>query len=323
MKKGIVFIITIILVFTGIIFGLNKINNKKNIYSEKKVKVVATLYPQYDFVKQIGGDKVDVTLLLTPGTETHTYEPTPQDIININKSDIFIYTGKYMEPWAGKIASSIDSNTKILDASKNINLINEESFESKHGIKDDGEEEESGHHHEYDPHIWLNPQNAIGMVQNITEELCNVDPQNTQYYKDNSVKYINELNKLDVDISNTIKTANKNKIAFGGAFAYAYFIERYNLDFVSAYDSCGENSKPSVSKIKQVVDYMKQNNMHVIFYQELSSGKIADTISNETGATKLVFHTIHNASQQEINNGETYISLMRKNLENLKIALNS
>lgn len=323
MKKGIVFIITIILVFTGIIFGLNKINNKKNIYSEKKVKVVATLYPQYDFVKQIGGDKVDVTLLLTPGTETHTYEPTPQDIININKSDIFIYTGKYMEPWAGKIASSIDSNTKILDASKNINLINEESFESKHGIKDDGEEEESGHHHEYDPHIWLNPQNAIGMVQNITEELCNVDPQNTQYYKDNSVKYINELNKLDVDISNTIKTANKNKIAFGGAFAYAYFIERYNLDFVSAYDSCGENSEPSVSKIKQVVDYMKQNNMHVIFYQELSSGKIADTISNETGATKLVFHTIHNASQQEINNGETYISLMRKNLENLKIALNS
>ena len=159
------------------------------------------------------------------------------------------------------------------------------------------------------------------MVKNITEELCNIDPQNSEYYKSNSQKYIEELNHLDLEIEKFIKSTNKNKIAFGGTFAYSYFIERYNLDYISAYDSCGEDTEPSVSNVKKVIDYIKKNNIHVIFYQELSAGKIADTISKETGTQKLIFHTVHNASQEELNNGETYISLMRKNLENLKVAL--
>lgn len=320
MKKGITFLITIILIFSLLVIGISKINKQSQ--NEEKIKVIATLFPQYDFAKQIGGDKVDVSLLLTPGTETHTYEPTPQDIINVNRADLYIYTGKYMEPWSDKIANSITSNTQVLDASKNINLINEEQFEKEHDIVDNNEEEsDNNHHHEYDPHIWLNPQNAIGMVKNIEEELCNIDPQNKEYYQKNAENYINQLKSLDTEIETTIKESPKNKIAFGGTFAYAYFIQRYNLQYVSAYDSCGENSEPSVTKVKEVIDYMKENNINVIFYQELSAGKIADTISKETGATKLVFHTIHNASQEEINNGETYISLMKKNLQNLKQAL--
>lgn len=320
MKKGITFLITIILIFSLLVIGISKINKQSQ--SEEKIKVIATLFPQYDFAKQIGGDKVDVSLLLTPGTETHTYEPTPQDIINVNKADLYIYTGKYMEPWSDKIANSITSNTQVLDASKNINLINEEQFEKEHDTIDNNEEEsDNSHHHEYDPHIWLNPQNAIGMVKNIEEELCNIDPQNKEYYQKNAENYIKQLTNLDNEIETTIKESPKNKIAFGGTFAYAYFIQRYNLQYVSAYDSCGENSEPSVTKVKEVIDYMKENNINVIFYQELSAGKIADTISKETGATKLVFHTIHNASQEEINNGETYISLMKKNLQNLKQAL--
>ena len=301
MKKGIVFLITIILVFSLVIIGISKTNNQSQ--SEEKIKIIATLFPQYDFAKQIGGDKVDVSLLLTPGTETHTYEPTPQDIINVNKADLYIYTGKYMEPWSDKIANSITSDTKVLDASKNINLINEEQFEEEHNTTDINEEEhDNSHHHEYYPHIWLNPQNK-------------------EYYKQNAENYIKQLTNLDNEIETTIKESKKNKIAFGGTFAYAYFIQRYNLQYVSAYDSCGENSEPSVTKVKEVIDYMKENNINVIFYQELSAGKIADTISKETGATKLVFHTIHNSSQEEINNGETYISLMQKNLQNLKQAL--
>ena len=320
MKKGIVFLITIILVFSLVIIGISKTNNQSQ--SEEKIKIIATLFPQYDFAKQIGGDKVDVSLLLTPGTETHTYEPTPQDIINVNKADLYIYTGKYMEPWSDKIANSITSDTEVLDASKNINLINEEQFEEEHNTTDINEEEhDNSHHHEYDPHIWLNPQNAIGMVKNIEKELCSIDPQNKEYYQKNAENYIKQLTNLDNEIETTIKESKKNKIAFGGTFAYAYFIQRYNLQYVSAYDSCGENSEPSVTKVKEVIDYMKENNINVIFYQELSAGKIADTISKETGATKLVFHTIHNASQEEINNGETYISLMQKNLQNLKQAL--
>lgn len=317
MKKGIIYLITIIIIFSLIILGISNLNNKKD--DNEKIKIVATLFPQYDFAKQIGGNKVDVTLLLTPGTETHTYEPTPQDIINVNNSDLFIYTGAYMEPWSDKIASSIDSDTVILDSSKNINLIPSEHSEED---EDHEEHESESHHHEYDPHIWLNPQNAIGMVNNITNELCNIDPENTSYYKENAKNYIVQLNLLDTDIENTIKKSSKKNISFGGTFAYMYFIKRYNLEYISAYESCGEDTEPSASNVKKVIDYMKQNDIHVIFYQELSSGKIADAIADETGATKLVFHTIHNASQKEINNGETYISLMRKNLENLEKALN-
>jgi zinc transport system substrate-binding protein len=229
---------------------------------------------------------------------------------------MFVYTGKNMEPWSDKIASSINSSTVILDVSKNISLIKTEEDNTENGVQ------ELSHDHEYDPHIWLDPQNAIIMVNNITEELCDIDSKNADYYKKNAESYIKQLNKLDSDIQTTIQNSSTNKIAFGGTFAYMYFISRYNLEYVTAYDSCGEDTEPSVSNVKKVIDYIQKNNLPVIFYQELSSGKIADSISAETGAKKLVFHTIHNVSQEELSNGETYISLMEKNLENLKIALN-
>ena len=317
MKKGLIFIIISVIAFGACIVIMEPKSEKKQ--DDNKIQIVATLFPQYDFAKKIGGDKINVSLLLTPGTETHTYEPTPQDIIRINDSDLFIYTGKYMEPWADRIISGVDSDTKILDASNNINLIKSEDDDEDE--EEHEHEHEEHHHHEFDPHIWLNPQNAIVMVKNITDELCSIDRDNEEYYKANSEKLIKEINSLDLDIENTIKSSDKNKIAFGGTFAYSYFVNRYNLEYVTAYDSCGESAEPSVARVKEVIDYMKENNIKVVFYQEASSGKIADSIAKETGAQKLVFHTIHNATQEEINTGETYISLMRKNLENLKQAL--
>ncbi len=315
MKKGIAFLCTIILLFS-IILTIISANSKEKVSSEK-ITVVATLFPQYDFVKQIGGEKVEVSLLLTPGTETHTYEPTPQDLIKINNSDLFIYTGKYMEPWSDKIASSIDADTQILDASKNIELIKSEDHD-----EEEHEEHHEHHEHEYDPHIWLNPQNAILMVRNICDELCKIDSKNTEFYCQNANKYIKEIQNLDEEFQNTVDSSKNKKIAFGGTFAYAYFIERYNLEYVTAYDSCGEDTEPSVYNVKKVIDYINENKIPVIFYQELSSGKIADAISSETNTKKLVMHTVHNVSQEDLNNNETYISIMKKNLENLKRALN-
>ena len=316
MKKGLIFIIISIIIFCACIaIVMPKSNDKED---SGKIEIVATLFPQYDFARQIGGDKVNVSLLLPPGTETHTYEPTPQDIIAISNANLFIYTGKYMEPWSERIISGIDSNTRVLDASKNINLIKSED-DDDHDEEEHHEEEH--HHHEYDPHIWLDPQNAIVMVNNITDEICAIDKENESYYRKNAKKLIAEIQKLDTDIEEAIKQSGKNKIAFGGTFAYAYFVNHYNLEYVTAYDSCGESAEPSVAKVKEVIDYMKKNNIKVVFYQEASSGKIADSIAAETGAKKLVLHTIHNATQIEIENGETYISLMRKNLANLKQAL--
>lgn len=331
MKKGLIFLIISVLCLSLCIVFIEPKN--KFVSEENKINIVATLFPQYDFARQVGGDKVNVSLLLTPGTETHTYEPTPQNIIEINKADMFIYTGKYMEPWSDRITSSIDTDTKVLDVSKNINLQKmEEGHESIHKenmlesdeheeFLDDDKDGEEHEHHEYDPHIWLNPQNAIIMVKNIATELSSIDSDNSEYYWNNANRLINEIKTLDSDIEETVNSSNSKKIAFGGSFAYSYFIHRYNLEYVSAYESCGEDAEPSVANVKNVIDYMKSNNINVIFYQELSSGKIADSIASETGAEKLVFHTVHNASQEEIGRGETYVTLMRQNLENLKIAL--
>lgn len=308
MKKFLILILTLIILLL-IVISIVMLNTKKEEQNKDKIQIIATLFPQYDFAKQIGKDKVEVSILLPAGVESHTYEPTPQDIININNADIFVYTGKNMEPWAYTIANSIDSDTYILDASKNIDLIK---------IEEHHEENE----HEYDPHIWLNPEYAIKMVENIRDTLCNIDPENSEYYTNNSKEYIIELKKLDNDIVKIVENGKRKEIVFGGIFAYAYFIEKYQLDFASAYDSCGEGVEPSVSDVKKVIDYINENNIPVIFYQELSIGNIAKTISEETGVIPLVFNTIHNVSIDNIENGATYISLMRQNLENLEKALN-
>lgn len=329
MKKNIVFLIVLIIVFILTTFIIIKVKNLDKKESEK-VEIIATLFPQYDFAKKIGGDKVNVTLLLPPGTESHTYEPTPQDMVNINNSNLFIYTGSEMEPWADNLISGMKNNINVLDLSTTVKLINEEEFEEKHNLEDEKHIHNEIHTydqhmhndtHTYDPHIWLNPLYAIEMVKSIEEQLCNIDPINEQYYKKNAEEYIKQIIQLDAEFEETVNNSKNKKIAFGGAFAYAYFIERYNLDFISAYQTCGENAEPSTTQVKEVIEYINKNKIPVIFYKEYSTGNIAKTISEATGAKMLVFNTVHNVSKDELENGASYISIMKQNLENLKEAL--
>lgn len=330
MKKNILFLVVITIIFTLVITLISFLTDtSKN--GDEKIEVVATLFPQYDFVKQVGGDKVNVTLLLPSGTESHTYEPTPKDMVNINNSQLFIYTGKEMEPWAEQIIAGMKKDVNVLDLSKTVDLINSEEFENEHEHEHEDENEEEEHHeheehehdhnHSYDPHIWLNPKHAIKMVESIRDELCKIDPDNKEYYTANAEAYIQEIQGLDNDFEQVVANSKTKKIAFGGAFAYAYFIERYNLEFISAYESCGENVEPSTMKIKEVIDYINTNNLPVIFYKEYTNGNVAKTISESTGAKMLVFNTVHNVSKAEIENNATYVSIMKQNLENLKIAL--
>ncbi len=346
MKKNISFLIVLILIFSAIVAIIINLEDLGSTKSEK-IEVIATLFPQYDFAKQIGGDKVNVTLLLPPGTESHTYEPTPQDMVNVNNSNLFIYTGDEMEPWANNLISGMKNNINILDLSKTVNLINTEEFEEEHTSfleansnsntqtnKLVGEDEKAESHHEdvivegenehqhsYDPHMWLNPLYAIQMVESIEYQLSKIDPQNAEYYKQNANRYIEQIKQLDNDFAETVNSSKSKKIAFGGAFAYAYFIERYNLEFISAYKTCGENSEPSTTQVKDVIDYINKNNIPVIFYKEYSTGNVAKTISEATGAKMLVFNTVHNVSKQELEDGATYVSIMTNNLENLKQSL--
>lgn len=329
MKKNIAFLVFLVLIFSVILIAISNFTKIKS-SENNKIEVIATLFPQYDFVKQVGGDKVNVTLLLPPGVESHTYEPTPQDMFKINNSKLFIYTGKEMEPWADNLISGMKDDINVLDLSTIVKLINVEEFEEEYcnGINCEHEhhdEHESSktdmHEHSYDPHIWLNPLYAIDMVKSIEIQLSQIDPDNAEYYRDNARNYINQIQELDNEFQETVDSSQNKKIAFGGAFAYAYFVERYNLEFVSAYQTCGESAEPSTSQLKSVIDYINSNKLPVVFYKEYSTGNVAKTISESTNAQMLVFNTVHNVSKDELDNGATYVSIMKQNLENLKCAL--
>lgn len=310
MKKLIISLIILITIVIGIILIFNKQHNipKTN---PNQLNIVTSIYPIYDFTKEVAGDKANVTMLLSPGVEIHDFEPTPQDIIYIQESSLFLYTGNELEPWAQTVISGIDNTENIKDVSQNIQLIENDKHEHS-------EHEE---HEKYDTHIWLDPQRAIKIVENITNELCKKDPENEEYYQNNSKQYISKLEKLDNEILELVKESKNKEIAFGGPFSYTYFVKRYNLNYISAYDSCGENNEPSIEKISKVINEIKNKNIPVIFYKELSSGKISDTISAETGAKKLEFHSLHSVTKKDLENGKTYIDIMYKNLENLKEAL--
>lgn len=329
MKK----ILTVILVvlLASALFGCTQNQKTSDSLDEKnneKIKIVTTLFPQYDFARQIAGDKAEITLLLPPGAESHSFEPTPSDIITINKADIFIYTGKYMEPWAEKIIQSTDSDTiNILDVSSGITLVKEEHDhdEEEHAEDDMDDSEEhggDGHNHEYDPHIWTSPVIAKKMVDNIAASLCYVDSENASYYKSNAENYKKQLDELDAEFTEIVSTGVRNKIYFGGRFALHYFTEEYGLDHESAYDNCSSETEPSAHDIAQIIDEIKEHEIPAIYYEELTDPKVARSISEDTGVEMLLFHSCHNVSKEDFEKGVTYLGLMKQNAENLKKGLN-
>lgn len=272
-----------------------------------KLTVVTTLFPQYDFVRQIAGDKVNVKLLLQPGIEAHSYDPSPSDLVAVNESDLFIYTGKYMETWAADMISSLERDVTVLDLSKDITLAEEEH----------GTEESGGHEHIYDPHIWTSLENACIMVSDIAGTLSELDPENEKYYLENSERYISELRLLESQFQEIAANADHKTIYFGGKFAMYYFTEELGLDYISAFDSCTSETEPSARLVAKIVDAVKEDRVPVVYYEELSNHKAADAICAETGAEALLLHSCHNISKEEYQAGVTYLSLMRQNRDNL------
>lgn len=288
------------------------------IHADEKISITTTLFPQYDFAKAIAGDKADVKMILPLGSESHNYEPSPSDIIDIDSSDMFIYTGDYMEGWVSNILGNL-TDTMIVDVSKNITLDKVDD-EDEHDHDHDHENE---HHHDYDPHIWTSPKNAMVIVDNITDALCDLDIQNAEYYKSNAQEYKLKLQHLDEEFQQVVHNGNTNKIFFGGKFALYYLARDYGLQYVSAYDSCSDETEPSAKAVASIISQMKEQHIPVIFYEELTNPTVAQTIANETGATPLLFHSCHNVSKEDFDNGVTYLSLMEQNVKNLKLALDT
>lgn len=290
---------------------------------EEKIVIIATLFPQYDFTRQIVGDKAEVKLLLPPGGESHSYEPTTDDIIKINKADMFVYTGKYMEPWSERIISGItNKEVKILDVSNGIELSKEENNEEEEHKHENHVHDENKHtEHEYNPHIWTSPVIANKMVDNILNELCSIDPNNADYYKDNANKYKEKLDSLDKEFKEIVKESKRKTIVFGGRYAFHYFEKEYGLNHISAYDSCSSETEPSVATISKIIDYVKKENIPIIYYEELTTPKVAKSISEETGIEMLLLHSAHNVSKEDFKKGISYVDLMTENARNLKRGL--
>ena len=184
------------------------------------------------------------------------------------------------------------------------------------------EEIHEGHEHNVDPHIWTNPVFAKEMAIKICDALCGIDPENEEYYRGNLDEVILKLENLDSEFRNIVSESKDKFIVFGGRFAFYYFVEEYGISYVSAYESCSSEAEPSAAKISEIIKTVKDRGIKTIYYEELTTGKVADIICEETGAEKVILHSCHNISSEDFNSGLSYFDIMEQNAVNLRKGLN-
>ena len=310
--------VLILPIFIGIVlFATGCETNKK---SNDKLSIVSTIFPGYDFARQIADKNADITMLLSPGMESHNYDPTPQDIIKIENADIFIYVGGESDEWVDDILDNIDtSKTKVIKMMDSVDTLEEEVVE---GMQEETEEETGGEHEEeYDEHVWTSPKNAIKLTKAISNAIIEKDAENKEQYESNTTAYVEKLESLDSDFKAIINNASRKEIIFGDRFPLRYFVEEYGLTYYAAFPGCSSDTEANASTIAFLIDKVKEDQIPVVFYIEMSNQKIAKTIAEETGAKTLEFHTAHNVTKQEFNNRITYIDIMKNNIKVLKEAL--
>lgn len=278
----------------------------------EKIKVVATLFPLYDMAREIAGDKADVSMLLPPGAEAHTYEPRPSDIPKIAQADIFLYVGAGMEPWAQSLVNGAGNNDLLtLDASTKVKLINAGQMPSGVEVEGNGVS---------DPHIWLDFTNDMILADAIAKAMSEKDPQDAAYFSAKAESYKNRLRELDDNYTKTLGNCKKREFITGGHNAFTYLAERYNLTGLSAY-GLSPDSEPTPMRIKEIDDLVKAHGIKYILFEDTVSPKVADAIAEGTGAKTLPFSPGENPSKADYDAGVSFISLMERNLGTLNIAL--
>ena len=320
----------ILLVFVVAVFSIVSLTGcNKNKENENKLTIVTTNFPSYDFVRAVVKDNKDVELkmLLKPGAESHDFEPTPQDIIDIKNSDLFIYTGGESDEWISDILDDIDTDkTKVIKMMDLVDVKEEEIVDGMEDEEHEEHEEEEEHHDEeeveYDEHVWTSPVKAIKIVNTLRDEVVSIDNDNKKVYEDSAKEYTDKLEKIDNEFKDIVKNAKRKEIIFGDRFPLRYFVDEYNLKYYAAFPGCSAQTEASAKTISYLVDKVKEDKIPVIFHIELSNGKIAEAISKETGAKVLEFNTAHNISQKDFDAGVTYVDIMEENTKVLKEALN-
>lgn len=286
MKKLLLVLIIVLQTLTGC-------NNVKQADADK-LQVYTSFHCIYDFAKEIGGDKIDAYNVVPSGTEPHDWEPTAHDMAKLSNADVLFYNGLGMEHWVDKVNSSVQINSVAL---------------SDYVKVDD----------QLDPHIWLDPENAMNMAEGIYQVLCQLDNENSQYYLDNYNSFKTQLEALDNTFEQQLMPYKNSSIVVAHE-AYGYLCSAYGLNQIPI-DGVSADSEPSPQKMQEIINYIKDNNIKAVFYEELISKKTAETIAAETDAVLLPLNPFEGLSGEEIEAGENYISVMEENLVNLKTAL--
>lgn len=282
------------------------------------LSIVAANFPAYDFARAVAGAE-RVRLLLPPGSEAHSYEPTPKDVIAIQNCDLFIYAGGENEEWATDMIQSLELGSERSLAMLNVvEPLEEERVE--------GMEPEKGHEHddhaEYDEHVWTSPKNAALIVQAICGRLCEICPGEAERFRAGCAEYKSELNRLDGEFREAVSGAKRRTLVFADRFPARYFTEEYGLKYYAAFPGCSADSEASPKTVAFLIDRVREEGIPVVFKVELSNGRIAEAVAESTDAKVLTFTSCHNLTKEEFDSGATYISLMEGNLESIKEALN-
>lgn len=324
-----------------------------------RLNVVATIFPQFDFVRQIAGDRVALTMLLSPGAESHGFEPTPRDMIALNNADFFIYVGGHGDDWVRPLLTAL--GREDLTAVTLLSMVDPVELEQinyeHHGHHHDGHghhhhdhhhhghdehahhqsaahahDQHHGHHdghahhhhheHHYDEHVWTCPRNAVLIVRALTEILSGLDPDNAYFFRQNAAAYIAELEELDRAFAAAVQDAERRTVVFGDRFPFRYLTDTYGLTYFAAFTGCSAETQASPATIAFLIETVRREHIPVVFHIEFSNRLIANVIAEATGARLLELHSVHNVSHADFNAGVTYLDLMQRNVEILREALN-
>ena len=327
--------------------GAAQQSGKSDGQDDGRIRIVTTIFPPYDFARAIAGDeaKADITMLLSPGEEIHSYEPTPMDIKKIQNSDLFIYTGGDNDVWVDRILENMGDKKpqtlRLVDLTDTVaeevveGMMEERGHEHDHGEEHDHEEADGhGHsshvhsgdsseeeHEEADEHVWTSPVKAAEITEAIAAKMAEIDPDNAESYMANAAAYVEEIMKVDAAYREIVDNAERRTIVFGDRFPLRYFAEEYGLEYFAAFPGCSSEAEPSASTLAFLIDKVREEQIPVVFSIEFSNGNIARAICESSGAVARTFNSCHNVTREQMEGGETYVSLMTENLDAVREAL--
>lgn len=300
--------VLILMLFTGC-------KKTQNIESDG-LQVFVSFYPYYEIASQIGGKFVHITSMIPDGIEPHEYEPTLQQTMSLEKADVFIYNGLGMEEWTEKAVQTLPKTVKIIEASKVVPLLKMKDHEHE---ESDSVQQEEDEHGEYDPHLWLNPVNMKKVAEKVKDTFIQLDPTHKKDFERNYQHFAKQLDDLDTTFINTLKLTKGQEIVVSHA-AFGHLTHRYNIE-QHAIAGLSPHTEPSPKQIVDLQKFIKNEQLKYIYMETLASPKTAEIIAKDLGLKILVLNPIEGLTEKERQNGENYITIMKKNLKNLQKGL--